>query len=332
MNIKELQPKNILLIWIGKVGDFVVSTPFIKSVRDACPDAHISLMVTKPVAPLAEIVYGVDEVIAFPKQLSTFSCIPAFIKKFYFRKWDVCIDMNPSYSKSAGALTRKSKAPVRVSFDNDKADQFYTDVVARPKNTEHMMLRYQRLADFFEMPFNREMKILPREQDFAKADVIRAELGLDCDKKTIVLHPGNFKKEYSCWPEEHFISISKLALDEYDDIELVYLAGPGEEERVDAMVAKIGAGAKRAPLMPLPVTAAFLERASLMVVNSTGTLHMAEGVGTPTLSFHKQYSYLCWRPLDTIGAALDSEDWNTVRVLPMEKGWEAFREVYPRIK
>lgn len=325
MDIKNAKADSILLVWLGKIGDFVVSTPFIKAVRRKYPDSHIAVMVRPPVDKVAVLVEDVDEVLVFPKGAKSFKGLPKLAAKYMFRKWDMCIDMNPSYSGSSGRITVFSRARYKVGFANPRAVKYYTHTVAGAGNDEHMMIRYARLAEYLGLEFDRKMVLSLRDGDVEKADAVLKSIGFD--GKFIVMHPGNFKKEYSCWPKDNFISLSRDAAEKYPEYRQVYLSGPGEEGEVAEMVSKLGGIAVTAPPMPLPVTAAFLHKASIAVVNSTGTLHMAEAVGTPTLSFHKTYSYLCWRPLDTKGAALDSGDWNTVRNLPYEDGLEAFVKI-----
>jgi len=325
MEIKEIQPENILLIWLGKIGDFVVSTPFIKAVRDKYPHSHIGMMVRTPVEKLAVLVSDVDEIITFPKGYKSFAGLPEFLSQFLLRDWNLCIDLNPSYSGSSGRMTRFSGAKYRVGFSNPKAAKYYNYTVAQAGNEEHMMHRYDRLAELLGLKFNHRMHLDTRVQDLLTADKILKDIGIERD--FIIFHPGNFKKDYSCWPKENFIRLSKDIHKLHPDIQQVYLAGPDEEDIVAGMVEKLDGVAVQAPSMSLPVTAAFLSRGILAVDNSTGTLHMAEAVGTPTLSFHKEYSYLCWRPLETKGAALSSGDWHTVHPLSYEKVWDAFLDI-----
>jgi len=330
MDLKNIEAENILLVWLGKIGDFVVSTPFIKAVRKKYPDSHISVMVRTPVEKLAVLVSDADEIITFPKGLKAFADLPDFLSMYLLRNWDLCIDMNPSYSGSSGRVTRFSGAKYRVGFHNPKADRYYTHTIERAGNSEHMMHRYDRLAEFLGLDFDHKMSLDIRDSDVEQAKNALRDMGVK--KNFIIFHPGNFKKEYSCWPEENFIKLSEHAFEKFPEFDQIYLAGPGESERVEEIVKKLNDRAFRAPSMSLPVTAAFLSLSELAVVNSTGTLHMAEAAGTPTLSFHKEYSYLCWRPLDTKGAALSSGDWNTVRNLPFDEVAPVFDDIVSNIQ
>ena len=59
--------KKILIVRLDRIGDVVLSTPVIKALRDAYPEAHIAMMV-RPYA--REIVEGnqfLDEVIVYDK-------------------------------------------------------------------------------------------------------------------------------------------------------------------------------------------------------------------------------------------------------------------------
>jgi ADP-heptose:LPS heptosyltransferase len=319
LGIKDYTPENILLVWLGKIGDFVVSTAFIDAVRRKYPDSHLAVMVRPPVDRLA-VLADVDEIITFPKGLKSFRNLPEFLNAFFLRKWDMCIDLNPSYSGSSGRISMLSGAEFKVGFANKKSDRYYNCTVHEASNTEHMMHCYARMAELLGLDFDRRMRLSLRECDIEPARRIVTGLGLRFP--FMVFHPGNFKKDYSCWGIENFVRLSKDIADKYPEFGQAYLAGPGEEDTVAQMAARIN-GAVMLPAMSLPVTAALLSLAELTVVNSTGTLHMSEAVGTPTLSFHKGYSYECWRPLDTKGAALCSGDWRSVHPLKYETVWDA---------
>lgn len=55
-------PANILLIQTAKIGDYICTTPLIRAIRQAHPDARLSLLVNPLVEPLARHQPGVDQV------------------------------------------------------------------------------------------------------------------------------------------------------------------------------------------------------------------------------------------------------------------------------
>ena len=57
--------EHILLVRLDAVGDFILTTPAIRAVRENYPNAHITLVVRNHVYSLAELCPYVNEVIGF---------------------------------------------------------------------------------------------------------------------------------------------------------------------------------------------------------------------------------------------------------------------------
>ena len=57
--------QKILILRLDAIGDFILTTPAIRAIRENFPTAYISLVVTKEVYPLAELCPYVNEIIPF---------------------------------------------------------------------------------------------------------------------------------------------------------------------------------------------------------------------------------------------------------------------------
>ena len=95
----------------------------------------------------------------------------------------------------------------------------------------------------------------------------------------IVLHPGSGG---SCprWPLEHFLRLAQLLRSEGHQV--VVSRGPGETIPELDGVPSFGKG--------LSDLAALVDRAGLVVSNSTGTIHLAAALNRPTLAIHAPWA------------------------------------------
>jgi ADP-heptose:LPS heptosyltransferase len=124
------------------------------------------------------------------------------------------------------------------------------------------------------------------------------ELGLTGEAFAI-LHPGsggsarNFTPESYAWLADY--------IEDELRVSVVFTSGPGEERLIDSIDSMRGRKSKRLGGPPdLIELAAFIERAALFVSGSTGPMHIAAAVGTPTLSFFspvRSTSPRRWGPL-----------------------------------
>jgi len=309
---------NILLVWIGRLGDLLVSTPFMAAMRAKYPDARITLLARSYVRGARELLPFVDETVflsAAPRDIA------ALAKTLLLKKFDLCVDMNCSYSRASGALTRLSGAASRVSFDKYRAGWFYTATVAAPREDEHMQQRYRRLADFFGAPFAPEMKISIPEERRRRAREILAACGVKKGDFTVAMHTGNYKKFDHRWPEEKFAELAKRI--SASGARVAYLCGPGEEAQVRRAAQMAGVDAILPPA-ELGLMAGILSEMNMLVVSATGTMHLAAAAGTPMISLHSGYTEKCWKPLQGEGVAVASKDWHSLRGITVDEVWQAY--------
>lgn len=312
-------PRRILLVWIGRFGDLLVSGPFIAALRAKHPQAEITLLARGYVEELAALLPGINKVLTLPNLSKPLSLI-SFVK--LLSGFDLCVDLNSSYSRTSGFLCLLSRAPERVSFDKFRASWFYTRTAAAPAEDEHMLSRYGRLAKLFDAPYEAVMRVQVPEQAIDSVNRLIAGLGFDGDGPLVLVHAGNFKKYDHRWPEEKFLELCKKLLVHPAKLRLLLMAGPGEEAPVTALLAALP-GAKFLPPLPAAQAAAAMSRCSLVVVSATGTMHLAAALDVPLLSFHSEYTYKCWRPLSPDSVSLSSGEWNSCRSISADAAWEA---------
>ncbi len=317
--------KRMCFIWLGRVGDFIVSTPFIHGMKRRFPTSEIAVLINKAVEDFAQALPYVDRVVVYPK-LSNMTNLPGFLYGFLLKKWDVVVDLNPSFSKTSAYLTRVTGADIRVSFDKDNATRFYTHTV-KTEPLEHMVKRYGALAEFFNAPFEAYLEFNPPDKFRKAANRRFISLGLDEHKKNIAIHPGNFKKFNQRWPEEKFIELTDR-ITNTGLFNVVYITGPGEEGKINEISNKCSKKPFVVPTMPLPELAAFFTFFDLLILNPTGTMHLAASVGTPMIVMHTGYSYKCWRPLSSKTIAIKSDNWESSRGITVEEVWEAFSQYF----
>jgi len=322
--------KKILLVWIGRLGDLVVSTPFINALKKKYPNSKITLLIKNKVYDVAKMILSVDEIIILPIPVEPKSYF-TFIKRILLDKYDICVDMNSSYSRTSGILTKLSRAPIKVSFEKPRAKLFYTHTIAKPSEKEHMLLKFGRLAKFFETEYIPEMTLDINETHRMKAKKILANLGIRRDSFKLLIHPGNFKKYDLRWPKKKFVAISRK-ISELPDVQQIYLAGPGEEKQVKKMLQHLPPSVKYLPPMRITLTCAILKEIDLLIVCGTGTMHLGATMQTPMLTILSQYAYECWRPLNENAVSLTTGDWKTCRTMKPEKVWAEFLKIYQKWK
>lgn len=314
------------MLWIGRLGDIVVTSPFFAALRAKLPSARIRLVSGEGGAGVARLCPGLDEVAVLRRWHHPLANL-RLAAGLMAADDDLLIDLNSSYSRSSCALALLSRAPMKLAFSRGRGDGIFTHLIAAPAETEHMLDRYGRLAAALGAPYEPRPRVQVHAWDMEAADRLLRALALPGGKLLVGVHPGNFKKFDNRWPEEKFVELGGR-LQARKDVSLVFLAGPGEEVPVRAIASKLK---RPAPVLVSPsvaVAAGLLSRLSLFVGNATGTAHLAAAVGTPTFCLLARYTKTVWMPRAGAGRnhEIVSDSWRSCRDIPVETAWKALED------
>ena len=122
--------KNILLLSLDAVGDFVVTSPAIRSIRENFPAARITLVVPTKVYPLAELCPYVNEVLIYDWEekfsAEVFLKVTDFARKnLWKRRFDLCFRIGVVYRPEINFLSYLSGARERICLEFSEIDKFF---------------------------------------------------------------------------------------------------------------------------------------------------------------------------------------------------------------
>ena len=144
MQPEEKTRRRILLILLGRLGDYIVTTPFLEGLRKRYPGAEITLITSKKAANLAAGNPDLDRVVVFKgwhHPPSTLRMLAAA-----WRRCDLAIDLNPAYSRASLSLMRLARAPERLAFEKPAPAGAYTALIPHDLEKDHFMDKYVALA------------------------------------------------------------------------------------------------------------------------------------------------------------------------------------------
>lgn len=301
--------QRILIVRTDRIGDVVLSTPAIRAVRDAYPNAYIAMAV----APYAkEIVEGnpfLDEVIVFDKggREKGLRGTLRFSSRLKEKKFDAAFILHPT--NRVHLVTYLAGIPKRIGYDR-KLGFLLTDRIEHRKQFgEKHELEYN--LDLLEAmgieatdkaPF---IAIKPEAELWAD-ELFKKESILKSDK-LLAIHPGA-----SCpskiWPRERFAEVADALALKYG-FKVLLIAGP----RDSAVAQEVLAGL-RCPVVNLAGKtsvahlASVLKRCALFISNDSGPVHIASAVGVPVISIfgrsQKGLGPLRWGPVGKDGYVL----------------------------
>ncbi|MBI4425445.1 MAG: glycosyltransferase family 9 protein [Elusimicrobia bacterium] len=315
--------RRIALLWIGRLGDFLVATPFLRALRRRFPGAEVTVIVGERGREAAALCPEVDEIRVLGKlhaPLANLHLAATLAAGCY----DLLVDLNTAFSRSSAAVAWLTQARVKLGFRKAAGNRLFTHLVQAPETAEHMLDRYGRLAAAIDAPYEPLMSVRVPEPEGARgrAAVREALARAAPGARPVLIHPGNFQKFENRWPEDRFAALTDRLLDD-PAAAPVYLCGPGEEAQARAIVARLKRPVPMLAPMSLAALAGALTEAELLIVNATGTAHLAAALGVPTLTFLGGYTKAVWMPRAGPHYSVVSASWESCRDISVDAAWEA---------
>ncbi|HMK38080.1 MAG TPA: glycosyltransferase family 9 protein [Bacteroidota bacterium] len=290
--------RRILITRLRFIGDIVLTTPVIRSVRAACPDAYIAYMGEAGAVRLLEGNPFLDEIIPYHDgRPGAFEQVRAGILLRH-RRFDLAVDLfgNPR----SAILTRLSGARVRVGPDRRGRGRLYTirivdDGVKRTAVEFHN--RYIAAAGIPPVATTPELFLSPEEKRDAAAYLRWACMegkAPDPARPLIGIHPG------ATWPAkkwlpERFAELAD-ALRANLRAQVIITAGPRDAEAVSALMARAVSAPAALKVLPLRQLAAVISCCSAFVSNDAGPMHIAAALGVPTIGLFGPGEESIWFP------------------------------------
>ena len=276
--------KKILVIRKDRLGDLILSLPFLKNLRTAFPGAEITLLAQ---SFAGEIISGeADRIIQADE--------PELGSKLKALRVDLAIDMHYDYTLSTALLCRTSGARWRAGFDISGRGFLFNIRVPANERKHFIEETADMLKSLGIQPELGAPSVSVREGDRVAAAALLAEKGLS--RKTLVaVHPGGFYKEQR-WPAPRFTELLNR-LHENRKLSFILLGSAQDGDLLSEMAAGLHAPYLNAGGLELRLCAALMAQTSFFIGNNSGPLHLACALGLPTVSTMGPTDPVRWHPV-----------------------------------
>lgn len=276
----EAAPDRVLVLRFSAVGDVVLTSPALEALRLALPKARIVYAVKERLAHLVRHNPNVDEVVTLSPGEGPWS----FSRKLRAQRCDAVLDLhNKIRSKLLRALLPSGQRTV-IWHKRDFRDTLPVKLALKPYRSS--MLFCDRYHAAVEELVGRT---LPRGQlryflgpeDRASADRVLSGAGVDLAQPIVGLSPGaNWKTKR--WPQERFAALAARALKA--GFQVAVQGSADEAPLARSIVAAAPGAVDLSGRLDLPALGGFISRCAAFVANDSGPMHMARGLGVPTLA------------------------------------------------
>lgn len=269
----------ILLIRPGGIGDAVHLIPIIHALKSTYPYATIDILAEKRNASVFSLCPDIDRVFLYDR--------PAEFLQMFRRRYDVIIDTEQWHRLSA-IVARLIRSNVKIGFATNERRRMFTHGIDYAHDDYEMesFAHLLRPLDISCIPDgDKPFLSVPPAADRAQ------ELLAGITEPFVTLFPGASIPERR-WGVERFRELAGRLLRAGMNVVVV---GGGEDREAGEKIVKQG-GLNLAGRTSLVETAAVLQRSTLLVSGDSGVLHLAVGLGIPTVSLFGPGIAAKWAP------------------------------------
>lgn len=290
-------PGRILVIRGGALGDFILTLPAIRLLRESFRKCTLDILGHRHIAVLAEGRYYADSTRSIDSApLAGFFHPGAALDRAlcdYFATFEQVISYIHDPDGLFGGGLRRAGVKKLISASPKITEEAHAArQLARP---------LEQLALWLENPAAR---IFPSPRDLAEAKALLAHL----PGPYVAIHPGS-GSERKNWPLERLLLIQRRLLDHSGVGHFLIVGGESDSRQLCSM--KRANSAERQTVLeslPLPMLGAILSQCALFVGHDSGISHLAAATGIPCLLLFGPTNPKVWAPANEEVVVLQPAD------------------------
>jgi lipopolysaccharide heptosyltransferase II len=272
-------PDKVAILRFSALGDVILTSPALEALRKAWPKTRILFVVKERLQHLVANNPNVDEVIPLALGESPLS----LGRRLRERHVDVVLDL---HNKIRSKLIRATfpEVPWVVWHKRDFRDTVPVKLALRPYHASMLFAdRYHAAVEqLVGRPLEKgRLQYFPGPGDRASGDAILRDAGIDPERPILGLSPGaNWQTKR--WPADRFGDLAARAI--AAKLQVVVQGSADEKPLAEAVVARAPGTVDLTGRLDLQAMGGFISRCTAFVANDSGPMHMARGLGVPTLA------------------------------------------------
>lgn len=268
--------KSILFLRHDRIGDMVLSTAALKALKQAYPQALITVLASERNHEILTHNPHFDEILIYHGILW-------FIKTIRPRGYDLVIDPFLTYELKQAFMTYLTGGKYRIGFEGWGREIFFNIKGPRTQPPGRMV---DHLLDLVEALGGERAGCLPElflsDKELKWASEALAAKGIKPEKLKIAIHPGAYYPSQR-WPSRNFGELVKRIL-EQQEAKVILLGSRDEKDLVKRVKETSGKGIRDFSGLGLRKLTALLAQCDLLICNNSGPLHIASALKIRTVS------------------------------------------------
>ena len=296
--IIPVNPRRILIIRLGAIGDVVRTLPALRSLRSKLTSAYIAWVVEETSSDLLEGHPDLDRIFLVKRKqwtkgilslqtfLSTLKEAGRFVREVRDDHFDLVLDFHGILK--SGVISILSGVPVRAGMARNYCKEgnyffnnYHIDLGTSAISRIERNIRFLRLLGIDGWD---HVPIIPVTTDDRRfVDTFFRENNLTGPGPLIAIHPGTSNKTlYKRWSTASYAQVADFLIEQFN-AHILWTWGPGEHDTVRAILGEMSHRSTIAPQVNLRQLAELFRRSHLFVGSDSGPMHIASFVKTPVI-------------------------------------------------
>lgn len=287
-------PRRILVVATLRIGDVLLTTPLIRSLRRAWPQAKITVLVFAGTEGILQNNPDIDGIIAVSRRPTLFEHLHLLWR--LWRSYDLAI--STMTNDRATLYARIGGKHAVGALDAGAKHQWKRNLLSQYSETEivntHTVLNYLRLADLLGIQRCQEVVMGWQAENIVS---VRSAIPFDVEVVPYVVLHAFPMYIYKAWRQDAWVELARWL--EQNGMRIVLTGGNDSEEmaNVKALQQLMPAGTVNvAGEFGFSEVAYLLSKARAYVGPDTVVTHLAAAVGTPTVALFGPSNPVKWGP------------------------------------
>jgi len=299
------QPKKILVRSTNWIGDAVMTTPAVRTIRENFPDSEITMLVHPWVSDVFRYSPRIDQLFLYDKkgQHQGLRGMLRLAGELRLQDYDCAILLQNAFE--AALITLAAGIPVRGGYTTDARGLLLTHGVDKIPEliSKHQVHYYQRMVRGLGLvPAATELELfIPGDQIDGAKERVEQLSGLAPGTAPLIgFNPGAAFGPAKRWPTEKFAELADM-LCRRTDARILLFGSAADRETAAAILAQAGRGAA-GRLIDLTGQTSLIEAMALIgecdvfVTNDSGLMHVAAALHTPMAAIFGSTDHIATGP------------------------------------
>ena len=268
---------SFLIIQTAFIGDVILATSLVETIRKTLPDAQIDFVLRKGNESLLEGNPNIRNVFVWNKQEKKYANLSGLIREVRKNKYDTVLNLQRF--ASTGFITWRSKAAKKIGFKKNPLSLFYD--VKIEHEIDKGKHEIERNFDLIKAIGNFELckpRLYPNQKDVEQVDA------LNITSKYVVMAPASvwFTKQL---PMQKWVELIQKIPTDYS---IYLIGGKADQNLLNNIITQ--SGSKNvynvAGKLSLLASAHLMKSAKRTYVNDSAPMHLASAVNAPVTVFY----------------------------------------------